>query len=342
MPLVSIILLNYNGSRFSSLWKSLFSIDYPNYEIIFVDNGSKDMSHKLFRNIACKHPNIKSKIIRLKENVGYSKANNIGVKKASGDYIVLLSNDIEVDKYWLKNAIEFLEKNEDVAVAQSLMFNINDRKKVDAMSNYIDRVGFNYSNSEDYKNRNKPFEVFYAEGAVMLIKKKILKEVGGLFDEEYFMLFEDVDFCWRVHLSGYKVFVIPSSRVYHVRGGTVSGTTIKLNPHYVLTNTRNRLTTLFKNYGAKNLIKYLPISLGLELLKGLWLIRIGKIKSGIAAFCGIFSFFLKIPRAYKKRRVAQSLRIVSDDEIIKEFIPIRESVRRLWLLSRGFRCPNSL
>ena len=327
-PLVSVILLNYNGKKFTSLWNSLFKVEYPNYEIIFVDNGSTDGSDKLFKKLVKKHNNNKIKrikIIKLNTNVGYSKANNIGVEEAKGKYIVLLSNDIEVDKYWLKNMINFLEKNKNVGVAQSFMFNFYKRNEKDKMGNFIDVVGYNTCGDVSIYNNKKPFEIFYSEGATMFVRKDILKETNGLFDDIYFMFFEDVDFCWRVHLRGYKIYMVPSSFVYHVRGGTVKGTIMKFDPFYLSTNTRNRLLTLFKNYSTKNLFKYLPLLLFLELVKGIWLF-IKKPKLGLYVLYGICDFVFKIPSAYNKRRIVQSLRIVKDDNIIKKMTPLKKSL----------------
>jgi GT2 family glycosyltransferase len=327
-PLVSVVFLNYNGKKFANLWRSLFRVEYPNYEIIFVDNGSVDGSDKLFKKLAKKYKKSKIKrlkIIKLENNVGYSKANNIGVKEARGKYIVLLSNDIEVDKYWLKNMINFLEKNKDVGVAQSFMFNFYKRNEKDRMGNFIDVIGYNTCYDNSIYSKNEPFEIFYSEGAVMFIRKDILKETDGLFDEEYFMFFEDVDFCWRVHLRNYKIYMVPSSFVYHVRGGTVEGIVMKLNSLYLLTNTRNRLLTLFKNYGTKNLFKYLPILLFLELLEGIWLFT-KKPRLGLSVLCGICDFIFKIPKAYNKRKIVQSLRIVEDNNIIKKMTPLSKSL----------------
>jgi GT2 family glycosyltransferase len=327
-PLVSIILLNYNGKRFIELWLPLLKIEYPNYEIIFVDNGSSDGSDELFEekisNYSGRKVNVK--IIKLKKNVGYSKANNIGIKEASGDYIVLLSNDIEVDRYWLKNMIEFLEKNDKVGVAQPLMFKYKDKKSYDMTFGFIDVIGNIFSSLDVVPKHkiNRPFEVFFCEGASMFIRRKTLEEVGYLFDEDYFMYYEDVDFCWRVRKKGYKIFVVPSSVVYHVRCGTVSGSRI---PHYQVLFIRNKLRTLFRNYNIVNLIRYLPLAIIMEIPECLvWILLKKNYQVGLAVIKGVLSFLLQLPDEAKKRYVAKSTE--NDQSRIDDYIlPLRKSLK---------------
>jgi GT2 family glycosyltransferase len=332
-PLVSIVLLNYNGRKFIELWSSLFKVEYPNYEIIFVDNGSSDKSDELFEEMLSKHLDrrVNVKIIKLKKNVGYSKANNIGVRKANGDYIVLLSNDIEVDKYWLKNMIEFLEKNDKVGVAQPLMFRYQNRKSYDITFGFIDVIG-NIFSSLDVVPRdkiNKPFEVFFCEGASMFIRRKALEEVGYLFDEDYFMYYEDVDFCWRVRKKGYKICVVPSSIVYHVRCGTVSG---GRNPRYQVLFIRNKLRTLFRNYNTTSLIKYLPLAMIMELPECLiWIFSKKNYQIGLAVIKGVLNFLLRLPNEIEKKHAAKSILASTKEnnqsEINNHILSLRKSLK---------------
>jgi GT2 family glycosyltransferase len=332
-PLVSIVLLNYNGRKFIELWSSLFKVEYPNYEIIFVDNGSSDKSDELFEEMLSKHSDrrVNVKIIKLKKNMGYSKANNIGVKEANGDYIVLLSNDIEVDKYWLKNMIEFLEKNDKVGVAQPLMFKYQDRKSYDITFGFIDVIGNIFSSLDvvpKYKI-NKPFEVFFCEGASMFIRRKALEEAGYLFDEDYFMYYEDVDFCWRVRKKGYKIYVVPSSIVYHIRCGTVSGSRI---PRYQALFIRNKLRTLVRNYDTINLIKYLPFAIIMELPECLvWILFKKNYQVGLAVIKGVFNFLLRLPNEMKKKYTAKSMLASTEEnnknKISNHILPLRKSLK---------------
>ena len=332
-PLVSIVLLNYNGSRFANLWSSLFTLDYPSYEIIFVDNGSSDSSLSSFERLAKSYPNLATKTVRLEINVGYSKGNNIGLEHAFGEYVVLLSNDIAVSPDWLKNMIRYLDSAPKTAIAQSMMFSLSTRDQPDMMWNYINVLGFNHR----FEPSGEVKEVFYSEGAVMFIRRSVLREVGELFDPDYFMLDEDIDLCWRVRLKGMNVVVVPDSIVYHERGGTVQGAITKLDPKYARTNARNRLATLFKNYEASNVIKYVPLTMGLELVKGMWLIKKGWKNSGIACFKGVWQFAIDIPALTRKRAFVQSLRTVPDRDITKLMPGPADAIRSLLFYSNKVR-----
>lgn len=322
-PLVSIILLNYNGERFSKLWRSIFEINnYPNYEIIFIDNGSRDGSLELFVNLSKNYKRVKTKIIRLENNIGYSKANNLGVTHTRGKYVVLLSNDIEVDNDWLINMIKVFENDESIAVAQSAMYSLYDKNQRDYQCNHIDAFGF----CHPPRLSNDVEEVFYSEGAVMFIRKSVIDKVGGLFDEDYFMFDEDIDFCWRVRLRGYKVCVVPSSKVYHARGGTVQGVFMKTDPFYVFLIARNKLATFFKNLELKNLIKYfLPLVMAAS-LKGIWLIYKGRKNAGVGCFKGILAFLRELPRNYHKRKIVRAMSVVSDKEVLKYMYPLHLAI----------------
>jgi GT2 family glycosyltransferase len=322
---VSIVLLNYNGRKFVELWDSLFSLDYSSYEIIFIDNGSHDGSGTEFIKLAKQHPNQMVKMLKLTQNCGYSMANNLGVEKAEGELIVLLSNDIKVTKDWLKNAVSVFESDERIGIAQSALYLLDFPSQLDRTGNYVDVFGFNHSSS---LSDNAIGEVFYSEGAAMFIRREVINETSGLFDEKYFMLYEDVDFCWRARLMGYKVVVMPTSKAYHKCGGTVPGTLMKTDPQYVFTNTRNRLNTLVKNYSIGNCMKFVPLSAVLETIKGIWLMSDGKEASGLAVFSGIFSFLSGIHDTIKKRaRVQGKRRLKNDREIMRLMTPLNEAIR---------------
>jgi GT2 family glycosyltransferase len=324
-PLVSIVLLNYNGRRFLDLWSSLFSLDYPRYEIIFVDNGSTDGSETEFLKLSKRHPKQIVRVIKLDKNCGYSRANNLGVKRARGELVVLLSNDIKVTKDWLRNGVEVFKADELIGVAQSILYLLDSPSQLDRTGNYIDVLGLNHPFSYTDKEVK---EVFYSEGAVMFIRRKVIDETLGMFDEKYFMLYEDIDFCWRARLMGYKIVVMPLSQAYHKCGGTVPGILMKEDPQYIFTNTRNRLNTLLKNYSTGNVIKFVPLSTVVEAIKGIWLMFSNKETESLACFRGIVSFLRGIPCTMKKRASIQEKRRLNDDrEITRHMTPMSEAIK---------------
>jgi hypothetical protein len=127
---------------------------------------------------------------------------------------------------------------------------------------------------------------------------------------------------------GYKVVVIPTSIVYHKRGGTVSGTLMKIDPMYVFTSTKNRLNTLLKNYSIGNVIKFVPLSIIIEIFKGFLLMLNGKVQSGLASFRGVCAFVFRIHETMKKRAIVQKKRKITDDKEIQKFMtPLGEALR---------------
>jgi len=302
---------------------TVFEQNYPSYEVVLVDNGSKDGSVELVQQIAIAHPNIPFKLVRNERNLGYSIANNQGVNVASGKYVVLLSNDIRVEPDWLSSMIAVLDSRTDIAVAQSEMYSLYSPSIPDPQANYLDVLGLCHR----YLPRPQITEVFYSEGACMFIRRKILAETGGLFDRDYIMFNEDGDFCWRAKLMGYKVCVIPQSRAFHARGGTVSGILIKTQPLFVFSTTRNRLITLYKNYETRNVIRFLPLTLGFESAKSLWLIINRRHRAGLSGIRGIVAFLVGLPKTQRKRLIVQRMRKVGDSAIISQMLPLREAVR---------------
>ena len=116
---ISVILVNYNGKRYiDALFESLCEIEHDNFEfeVVFVDNNSSDDSVEYLKN---KNYPLNIKIVESKENLGFAGGNNLGVKNANGEYVVLLNNDTKVDKKWLSSLYEFMQKNKDVAMVNS-------------------------------------------------------------------------------------------------------------------------------------------------------------------------------------------------------------------------------
>jgi len=277
-PLVSVIIVNLNGKKWlERCIPSVLKSDYPQFEVIVVDNGSKDDSIEfLEKNFS------EVRIIKLKKNMGWSYANNEGIRISKGDIVVCLSNDMEVDPQWLKEIVKFMNSNPKVGIIQCNSLSMWDRKSLDSSMNYLDKFGYSYG----YIPQNKPCEVFFAEGMAFAVKKEVVINVGML-DESYFMEYDDMDFSWRVRLAGYKIYFLPSAIVYHARGGTV-GSTYFQRIKNVKWYTRNHLITIIKNYETKNLIKILPVVLMMEIAKVFYLFIIKKHpKIALAALEGL-------------------------------------------------------
>lgn len=317
-PLVSIIVLNYNGQKFiKSCLDSILKTDYPDFEIIFVDNGSQDQSLEIAGGILKNHPHYQ--VLHTPKNLGWSGGNNFGIKKARGEAIVLLSNDTEVEKNWLKELIRVLYSDEKVGLVQVKSISIFDRQSLDSGKNFIDPYGFCYSTEpEEY-----PEEVFFAEGVAMAVKKEVFETIG-LFDEGFTIMYDDIDLSWRSRIAGYKVMIAPRSIVYHHRGGTVGEAVIKIKPEIIYLNTRNHLTSLMKNYQGQYLLRYLWGVIAAQFIKSFLFLFFHKKPAAFwAIYKGLFSLIFDLQKILAKRKLVKRIRTVSDQEIKKAMVKFK-------------------
>lgn len=243
---VSIILLNYKGTKDTlECIKSLENIEYDNYEIIIVENNSPDDSYEILkRAIGCKHTLIKSP-----SNGGFAKGNNIGIEYAmtnNSDFVLLLNNDTLVEKDFLRKMINCYEKHEKVGMVGCKILYESRRDLIwygGGEVNLKRFYGFHYGEGEkDGEAFNKEKEVTFTTGCVMLIPRDVIENVGFL-PEEYFMYYEDVDYCLKVQEAGYKIYYCPRTVIYHKVSASTGG---EESPFAVKWNTRNRIIFMDK------------------------------------------------------------------------------------------------
>lgn len=314
-PLVSIIVLNFNGRNI--LLPCLYSVlrsDYPNFELIFVDNASTDGSaeevEKLFRSDS------RVKIVRNDRNLGYAEGNNIGIKHARGEIIVFLNNDTKVDISWLKEIVKVFKEDRMVGAAQPKVLNYYSPKKIDTLGGLINFYGFAGGGNLGINDiaRLDTREIFFAVGSAMVVKKKLLEEVGS-FDPNFFMYCEDVDLSWRIRLRGYKILLIPRAIVYHRISFTVKKTPSITTIWHLR---KNRVTMLIKNYEIKNLMKAILVVVPIYVVNFMREIADKDLKK---AFTNISSLVYNLKNLkniwYERIIVQQKIRRVSDNEILK-------------------------
>jgi len=247
---VSIILLNYNGYNDTiEAVESLEKIKYNNYEIIIVDNESTNDSYEILKSKL----NKKHTLIKSGKNGGFAYGNNVGIKHAlegGAEYILLINNDTEVEPEFLNYLVESLEEDEKVGLSTGLILNYYNKEKVWYAGGEINWDKFYGYHIDEGKNIKhiimKEKFITFATGCLMLIKSSVLKEIGFL-PEEYFMYYEDVDFCAKLQKSGYSIRYNPKSIIYH-KISAASGE--EESPFAVEWNTRNRLRFM-KKYKSK-------------------------------------------------------------------------------------------
>ena len=312
-PTVSVIIVNWNGKKW--LRDCLYSLEkqiYRNFEIIFVDNNSSDDSVSYVRK---NFP--KLKIVQNKTNRGFAGGNNDGLKVALGDYILLLNNDTKVEKFFLKNFLKAFEILPQAGCIQSKIVLMDSPGRLDMCGGYWTDSTFLYyfglgkdANSKKY-SKTMPF--FSNKGASMMIKRKVIEKIG-LFDEDFWNYYEDTDFCHRVWLSGFECWYYPKAVSYHAMGGT----SIKLDDSLLqFHNFKNKLLSFLKNFEIKSLLTIIPIYIYLNIIISfIWLSQ-GNVKHFFAIYKALWWNVKSIKATFYKRRKIQSLRNVSDSQIMR-------------------------
>jgi GT2 family glycosyltransferase len=318
--MISIVILNFNGKKFLDECLSLvLRSNYPNFEVIFVDNASTDGSVEFIQSNFREHSNLR--IIRNNRNLGFAEGNNVGAKVAKGKYVVFLNVDTKVDPNWLKELVTVMESDKSIGATQSKIL-LFDGRTIDSAGDFINFYGFGCLRGHGEIDRgqfNRMDEIFSARGAAMAVRKKVLEEVG-YFDPAFFMTCEDLDLSWRIRLCGYKIMFVPTSTVYHFGSGVRKNFQTSAQSYYY--NTRNVVVMLIKNYGLKNLLLSLTGYLTIEII--LFLISIpfpSKKAYNLSRLKAILWSILNFRSIWRERlRVQHYIRKISDDQIKKLMI----------------------
>ena len=308
-PKISIVILNYNaGQLLLDCVESIKNTDYKNYEIIVVDNASKDNSHK-----ECKKKFSEIKLIENDKNLGYCEGNNVGLRKVEGKFVVVLNPDTLVESKWLKELVRGYNKFGD-GIYQPKFLTTDNHKILQGTGNMIQLFGFGFSpnrNVIDNGQFNKPEVVGYASGTCLFTSTVILQKLG-MFDSFLFAYHDDLDLCWRAAMQDIKSYYIPTSIVYHPpEGFSFKWTAFK---YYLLE--RNRQYCILTHYSRKTYYKMLPALIIVEIGVFLFYLKKGVVISKIRATCNILKNLGYINEKYKK---IQNERIVSDKKLIKTF-----------------------
>lgn len=246
-PLVYVVILNWNNAADTlACLKSLQDIDYQPYVAVVVDNGSKDGS---VEKIQAAFPFIHQ--IKLDSNLGYAAGNNVGIQFAldsGADYVLVLNNDTIVDKSMLSELVSLAESNETFGMVGPKMYCFQPQDTIFAIGSFINwSMGYT-TNRGMFKHISqieippKPEEVDFIAGCCVLVRRKLLEEVG-LLDLDYYLNYEDVDWGIRAKRNGYEVWLNPAAVIWHKVSATM-GQASPMNTYYM---TRNALLFFWRN-----------------------------------------------------------------------------------------------
>lgn len=266
IPKVYIVIINWNGIADTlECLESLASLEYSNFEIVIVDNGSSDNSVNIIKE---QHSNVA--IIESKTNLGFTGGNNLGISFAlenCADYVWLLNNDTVVDSEALSHLVTAASISCNNGIIGSVIYDYVDRNRIQFAGATINWTKAKSPHIYTLPHNNL-FEVERVNGCSMLVGNNVLKEIG-LFDDNYFLYAEEVDFCVRARNAEFKCLMEPKSKIYHKVSSTVNKAAGKgiILKYY---NTRNFLYLIDKLCPyywrkliiARHILKYVKKDIG--------------------------------------------------------------------------------
>jgi GT2 family glycosyltransferase len=236
---IGIILVNYNGALDTvECVDSIEKSSYKNYEIYVVDNASNDKDVSILEKL-----DGKVTLLKLKENVGFSGGNNRGISLAienGCEYILLLNNDTIIEKDTLTHMIDTLQSHHEVGILGCRIHYFSDRENVWFAGGKIVKA---MGTTKHYMKLQKGFEyVSFLTGCCMLISSEVIQQCGML-SEEYFLYYEDADYCEKVVRKGWKLAADLDAVIYH----KVSSSTMEYSDNYFYYVIRNRFLFIKNN-----------------------------------------------------------------------------------------------
>ena len=291
---------------------TLFDTDYPNYEVVVVDNASTDGSIAEIESSF--GSDSRMKIVENNENMGHAEGCNIGARMTDGKYIVFLDSDIEFDdKNWLWELVKAMEGDASVGLAQAKIVLSENKQCLDYVCVAVDALGTwtaTYGSKEN-EHREK-IEILAASSGCCIARRLVFNKVGG-FDSDYFIYDDDTDLSLRTRVIGYRILFVPSAVVIH-RGGILRG----VSGHMLYHSSKNRLYTVLKDYELKNVWWRFSILTFFTFMVSVAFFATKKHVEAKATLKGLIEPFKTLPKILRKRYIFQPKRRVKDSELVKE------------------------
>jgi GT2 family glycosyltransferase len=237
---VSVIIVTWNGRGWlERSLPSVLALDPPAAEVIVVDNGSTDGTAAYLRDV---FPSVR--VVALDRNLGFAGGNNAGARDAASPYLVFLNNDVEVDRAWLRELVAPAEADGSVGLVTSRIVYMDRPETIDSAGDGYLRCGgaFKRAHGRSIGATSAPEEVFGACGAACLVRRDLFERLGG-FDEDFFMVYEDVDLSYRARLLGMRCVYAPRALVRHAGSGSIG----HVSAQQVFYGQRNLEWTWIKN-----------------------------------------------------------------------------------------------
>src|SRR5215475_1768439 len=218
VPLVYIVVLNFNGPDLTlDCIHSVLKIDYPNFRVLVVDNASTDDSLTRF-NKTFSDPRLE--LLGNTNNEGYAGGNNRGIERAllrGADYVFILNNDTVVEPGCLKPLVLAMERDCTIGICGGPLLS----NGTTTCGQYVNLYTATARTGNRVRHRTTgAFEVDYLIGAALMVRSRLVTQIGG-FDESFFLLYEDMDLCFRARKQGLKICFIPSPGITHINHASI-------------------------------------------------------------------------------------------------------------------------
>lgn len=365
---IAVVILNWNTEDF--LRKFLPALNdsvsrVEGAEVIVADNASADGSVEVVREL---FPDMETLVFET--NLGFTGGYNEAFRQLEQrhpemEYFLLINSDIEVGQAWLEPLVEWMDGHPECGACAPKLHSWQQRDMFEyagAAGGYIDRFGYPFCRGRIMKNLEKdngqydlPAEVFWGTGACLMVRSRLYRELGGL-DPRFFAHMEEIDLCWRMHLEGHSVNVVPQSVVWHVGGGTLPNN----SPGKLFLNFRNNLLMLSNNLAKTYAVKMVwdAADAGYEFVfeessarkiagkavrKARWTIFQRMVLDGMSAMVYLLTFkwdyFKAVIRAHNDFR---RLKSQTDVTKVAEYLPEGGKKARLWGIYPHWIIPRAI
>jgi hypothetical protein len=215
----ALVIPNWNGAdRLPRCLRSVAALRGADAEVIVVDNGSSDGSPEAAARAG-------ARVIRLPENVGFARAVNRGIAESGREFVALVNNDVELDADWLAKLIEALDRNPECGMAAGRTLMYGSQRLLDGAGDALSlgfaaaRLGHGCPDGPLYEQERR---VLAVSGGACLIRRAVLERIGG-FEELFFAYLEDIEFCLRAQLAGFRALYVPQAIAFHEGSASTGG-----------------------------------------------------------------------------------------------------------------------
>ncbi len=336
LPMVSIVIPTYNSLSFiERCISTVLNTNYPNYEVIVVDDCSKDNTLKFIEDNY--GSNKRLRIFRNARKMLAAGSRNKGFAHAKGEYVALLDHDVEVDPDWIKEMVKIIQEDDSIGIVQSKIHDINRRGLLQCVGvKIIPQMGWVVVLGHGKKDLGQFDRLDGLVGAAtgVMYRRSVFRKVGG-FDEELGINLDDLDLNWRVWVAGFKTVIASKAVTYHwAKKQKTRDLWIKrFNWEFHFSKLPR---VMAKNYSVSNLMKYLPVYFFVSVARGLLNLLFRLNFAPLAGFVyGILWNFYELGDTYKRRVFIQKKLRKFDDSILMEKIFVQtsllETFKRFWL-----------